>query len=298
MFDLPSKSDIEKISYELLKQSKSLGVFPTPVNKLIEYSDLRFASNVDLSKVNKSFLDKLTDEVSKKFVKTMSLVRGILDRRERIIYLDLSQLASRQNFVKLHEQGHDILPWQNKVLQCLDDDETLDPNTQEEFEAEANYFASSTLFQLETFDEEMRKLELGIKTPMHLATKFGSSRHAALRKYVERTNYRCALIVLEKSKQGIFTECLLRNLFCSISFLKTFGEMEFPSTLDFNWSFAREYCQGKRFHENGEINLVTKNGMTNFNYHFFNNNYNGFVLLFPNGEVKTKRTKIEIVNSF
>jgi Zn-dependent peptidase ImmA (M78 family) len=297
MFDLPSKSDIEKISLDLLKQSKALDIFPTPVDDIISYANLHFESNVDLSIINQSFISKLSDKVSQKYLEAIGLVRGFIDRREKIIYLDLSQRLCRQNFVKLHEVGHDTLFWQKDILDHLDNDASLDPYTKEEFEAEANYFASSTLFQQDRFEHEMAKLELGIKAPMYLAKYFGASNHAALRRYVECSKKRCALIVLEKiSKKGEFPQCSKKDFFQSIIFNETFGTIELPEVFGYTWQFAQEYYNGKKFHENGTINLTTENGQVEFQYHFFNNTFNAFVFLFPIGEINKTRTKIIISN--
>jgi len=187
MFEGPTKDEIETIASALLKQSKALHVFPTPVDQIISYADLHFDGKVDLSVVNKTFLRTLSERLSAKFRQAMEAVRGILDRRENTIYLDLSQSAPRQNFVKLHEVGHHVLYWQGQILEHLESDMTLDQNTIEEFEAEANYFATCMLFQLERFEQEAKKFELGIKTPMHLAKLFGASVHATLRRYVDNS---------------------------------------------------------------------------------------------------------------
>lgn len=295
MFDLPSKPDIERISMDLLKQSKALDVFPTPVDKIVNYANLHFESKVDLSLIDKSFLSKFSERVSHKFLETMNLVRGFIDRREKIIYLDLSQNINRQNFVKLHEVGHDSLYWQKDILEYIDDDSTLDINTKEEFEAEVNYFPSLTLFQQDRFENEMKKLELGIKSPMHLAKMFGASNHAALRRYVECSNNRCALIVLEKNK-GLNSHVLFpkKDFFQSVKFQQTFGNIELPNEFGFTWKFAQDYYFGKRYHEEGEISFNTENGTIDFCYHFFNNTYNAFVFIFPHGEINKTRTKIII----
>lgn len=40
MLDELAKKDIEKISFDILSQSKSIDVFPTPVDQLLSYSNL------------------------------------------------------------------------------------------------------------------------------------------------------------------------------------------------------------------------------------------------------------------
>ena len=91
----------------------------------------------------------------------------------------MSQGKPKQGFVKLHEVEHDVLPWQKNVHYILDDDDdSLHTDTHEEFEAEANYFASATLFQNDRFVTELNQLSLGIESPMQMAKIFGASIHA------------------------------------------------------------------------------------------------------------------------
>lgn len=293
MIDLPSKNDIEKISFDLLKQSKSIDIFPTPVDNIVQYANLYIEKKIDLSRINQSFLSKLTETAATKFIEAFEQVRGFIDRREKVIYLDLSQNQQRQNFIKLHEVGHDTLFWQKKILEHLDDDHTLDPATQEEFEAEANYFASVTLFQHDRFEREIKSLELSIKTPMYLAKKFGASVHASLRRYVECSKKRCALLVLENiSQKGEFPQCKKRDFFQSSKFTDSFGEIYIPCIFGYKWPFTQDYYHRKKYHENGFVNLSTENGDVEFKYHFFNNSFNAFIFLFPLGEVNKTRTKI------
>jgi len=297
MFEGPSKDDIETMALALLKESKAFDVFPTPVDQIVKYANLHFEGKIDLSKIEKSFLRTLSEKLSDKFFQAIGTVRGILDRSEKTIYLDLSQAPSRQTFVKLHEVGHHVLYWQGEILEHLENDMTLDPNTLEEFEAEANHFATCILFQMDRFEYEVKKLELGIKAPMHLAKFFGASVHATLRRYVEGSKNRCALLVLENvSKKGSVPKCSKKGFFASTKFSKSFGIIDIPNEFGFKWQFAQDYYLGKRYHERGEIMLLTEDGPVNFKYHFFNNNYNAFVFLFPLGETKTARTKIKVIS--
>lgn len=225
----------------------------------------------------------------------MQKVRGFLDRREKIIYLDLAQSVNRQNFVKLHETGHGVLPWQKQTMEFLDDDDSLDPLTNEEFEAEANYFASITLFQQDRFDSEISKLPLSLETVTHLSKQFGASVHATFRRYVERSNKRCALLVLQNiTPQGDKPNCEPRNYFHSEPFRHDFGNLQWKNNLGYKWLFVQDYYYGRRFKTNGEITLDTQNGKVEFNYHFFNNTYNAFVFFFPKGERIKSRTKFII----
>jgi len=284
--------DINRIVFDILKQSKSLHIFPTPVDQIIEFTELRIDSKVDLNEIPSNYLSQSTEKLKK----VLRDVRGVLDRREKIIYIDPNQSEPRKNFVKLHEVGHDILPWQRKFYEYIqDDDDTIDTHQNEEFEFEANYFASSTLFQLDRFDEEAQKLPLEIKSPMYLAKFFGSSQHAALRRYVLGSKKRCALLVLKDIAQSsVAIGCAVRNYFQSDGFTKAFGEIIWETEIGVKWQFVQDYLRKRRFHTDGVCCLFTKDGPLTFQYHYFFNTFNAFVFIFPLGEKNVSRTKIYV----
>ena len=290
MIDNYTKQQIEQIAYELLKSSKALDKFPTPVDDIVAHADLLVEMGVDLSTMDTSFFKKFSSDISK----ILSKVRGILDRREKTIYLDLSQPVTRKNFVKLHEAGHHLLPWQKEIFDCLDNDQTLSNSVQEQFEVEANYFASVVLFQHDRFRDQMRKLDLSIGATLSLAKTFGASNHATMRKFVETSTKRCALLVLEKHEfAGKMPLYKTRDYFQSEKFSATFGEIAWPEKLGYKWEFVKDYYHGRRMKTDGVIKLETGAGIHQFEYHFFNTTYNGFVLFFPKSE--NKKSKINYV---
>lgn len=290
MIDPFSKKEIDKISNEILKHSEAYDIFPTPIDKILSYTELRIAGDIDLSNIDSNILSQLTGTLKS----TLEKIRGFLDREEKTIYLDLSQSNNRQSFIKLHETGHEVLPWQNEILKYLDNDSTLDINTKEAFESEANYFASAMLFQQDRFFTEMTKLPLSIESPMYLAKKFGASNHAAIRKYIECSKSRCALLVLKNiSPKGMTPICEIRNYFQSTSFTQEFGEITWNDKLGYLWPFVQDYYHGRKFNKTGELIYKTDISSTRFKYHFFNNSYNAFVFIFPYGE--SKKSKIKFV---
>lgn len=290
--DLSSKKDIENISFDILKSSKSLDVFPTPIDKILQYSELIVAEGIDLKSLEKKYKIFFFSEIFKTGV---SKIRGFLDRSEKLIYLDLEQNINRQSFVKLHETGHHVLPWQKATLEFIDDDDTLNLDVIEQFEAEANYFASLTLFQNDRFLNEVKKYELGLPAVMQISKHFGASGHATFRRYVECSTRRCALLVLENlSPKGQVVKADKRNEFYSDAFLKEFGHINWPSSFGYKWEFMQDHCFKRKFKTNGTISLPLKNENRDFSYHFFDNSYNAFVMIFPKGENKATRHKIII----
>jgi hypothetical protein len=281
--------EIEKIARNVLIGSKAWGKFPTPVDQIVSYAELQVASGVDLSQVEPSFFTKKLHSLKR----ALSKVLAAVDLREKTIYLDLSQRQERQSFNKLHETGHKALIWQRDTYIHLDDEITLDPDTDELFERQASWFASDALFQLERFEDEAARLPLTIKSPIALAKTFGGSRHASLRRYVAKSKKRCALLVLEKPMMNGEFSAEVRNYFQSPSFTTEFGLLEWPSKCGLDFQFIKEAKFGAKFHEKGQITLAVANGeFVAFGYHYFNNTYNIFVLLLPPGEKIRSRTTI------
>lgn len=301
MIDDFTRKEIEKISYNIFKESKSLNVFPTPVDQILSYSNFALDNSIQLNSVDGFFFgaikEKLLNPSKKALSKALSKVMGIFDREERMIYVDigLDSNIGKRNFVKLHEIGHGVLSWQDEIMLALDNDETLNEEYEEQFEAEANYFASITLFQHDLFLDECQKLNLGLGAVMALRKKFGSSVHSAFRNYVLQSKNRCALLVLNHpvSKNGFTNILTTRNLFYSSTFLSEIGELDLPSDFGFKWAFVKDFKYKKRFHEDGSISLITKEGeQIKAGYHFFNNSYNSFVFIFPKGEKNRAKTRI------
>ncbi|HEY4064665.1 MAG TPA: ImmA/IrrE family metallo-endopeptidase [Puia sp.] len=291
MTELPSADDIDKISRSILKGSHAWGIFPTPVDKIVNFTELVINKQIDISKVHEGYLQRAPEAL----FRALGKLRGLFDRSRKTIYLDFSQLPTRRNFVKLHETGHGVLPWQQTIYEVLeDDDDSLSQNAIEEFEQEANYFASVTLFQHEIFFNELKKFHMGIDAAVALSKRFGASLHATLRKYIEHSPKRCALLVLDKAPPiKSISGFPKRNFFASARFLATFGTIEWPEIFGLEWSFAKDYYSNRKGIIPGTVEIETGNGAECLQYQFFNNHYNGLVFLFPPGEKQS--SKIDLI---
>jgi len=288
MDDHHSKREIDNLIYEILKSSKSLDVFPTPIDTIIEYCELNLSNKSDFHRIPSNYVPKKIDS----FTRMIRKILGAFDRDEKEIYIDPSLPHVKQNFVKLHETAHGVIPWQ-KEIKYKDNEYTLSPDVKDAFEAEANYFASGGLFQLNRFEDEMNKLPLEIGSPMALAKKFGGSNHAAIRRYAEVSKKRCCLLVLQEKNGNSSSQTLdLKNSFQSRSFTKEFGELTWPKNFNMDFPFMIDYNQKRRFHTDGTIQLLIHGEFIEFSYHYFNNHYNVFVLIIPVGEKNKSRTKI------
>ena len=125
---------------------------------------------------------------------------------------------------------------------------------------------------------------------MYLANYFGGSVHAALRRYIDCSKNRCALIILE-GLDIIECTCNVRNFLTSSSFAKELGHVNFPKVVDKSWPFVQDYIVGRRFKKDGRLLYRAEDGDLDLSYQFFDNTYNAFVFLYPVGEAnKTKVT--------
>jgi hypothetical protein len=278
MAEVPLKQDIEQISLDLLKQSKALDVFPTPVNRIVACANLIVSGEVDLAHHKESFISRISNVVTSGW----DHIRGFIDRREKVIYLDKSVGTSRQNFVALHETGHDILPWQGAVMTCADNDDSLAPYVKDEFEAQASYFASGTLFQRDRFDKEVRELGVGLNPAKAISKKFGASIHATLRRMVECQGRSCALIVLENRT---FLNCTVRDIIRSGAFEEKYGGIFLPKQLDADYSFAEDFILNRKFKIDGMVSMPTASGLIPMKYEFFFNHYYALVLVYAEGDL-------------
>lgn len=274
IIDDVTRQDISAHSSDLLKACGAEDIYPTPVDRIVEYVGLDVSSKRKLT-IDSSYISSNPKLLKRAWQK----IQGLLFRQEKKVLIDSNCLPAKQQFVKLHEVGHHVLPWQKAISEIMpDDDQTLDFDVKEKFEAEANMFASETLFQGEKFAQLTEKMPLSIESAINLSDKFGSSIHSSIRRYVEYGHQCCALLVMEKTTQF---GALLRNLFHSDSFLANYFPLPFPQVLDVNsYPFVNLYCQGYRNAYKGTFDININGDICIFHYEYFNNSYNGFVLIY------------------
>lgn len=268
-----TKQDIKKWSHDLLVSSRCIDTFPTPADELAAFINLK-VSPQDLSLVTPIYIDRDSSILKK----LLGQLRGLLVREARIIYLDRSCNLERQRFTLLHEVGHN-LPWQVAIASMhADDDFTLSPETKEQFEAEASYFASETMFQGDKFAEMVKDKPLTIQTAIKVSPFFGASIHATLRRLVEFSPVRCALLVM---KDPTPTKATLRDLFHSQSFLSDIGSIEFGENLEsVKYPFVESYVRRENTGY-GKFLAPVNESSIELRYEYFFNGYNGFVLFYP-----------------
>ncbi len=213
-----------------LVAANALGRFPTPVDDVIAAAKHTVAAGQD---IDQGFLAKARKKAGNALRRAMSKVLGVLDVAAKIMHLDKLVPIQKLPFLKLHELGHGVLPWQRDLYAIAEDcEKTIDPEVAEAFERESNAFACEVLFQLDSFAATAADCPFGLKTPLRLSKKYGASVYATLRRYVTTNQRACAVVVLEPPKacQGHGFTAALRRVVSSPTFTAQFGELQLPET--------------------------------------------------------------------
>jgi Zn-dependent peptidase ImmA (M78 family) len=213
------------VTIEVKRLLRAAGVkdkIPTPKAEILACARLVETGELDLSEYESSFSEKARDV----FHRTFAKIRGFLDRRSEVCYVDPMLPDSRKLFTTYHEVSHRIFEWQ-RIVCTQDDDETLSFECKNLFESEANFGAAEILFQCERFEIEARDYQPDIPSALYLADKYGASRHATLRRFAERNRVPCILLVLvptsrENSDGG--TSFYVVYSIPSESFIREFGD--------------------------------------------------------------------------
>lgn len=261
----------------------ALGKIPTPLDDVAGALDLSTPEDLyDLAGAPPGLVARMGRLLGK--------VAGAFAVRERVVYLDLTQPLRQQRFVHGHEIGHCGLPWHDGAYYC-DDRYTLDPDTRDELEAEANAFSAELLFNLDAFTHQAHASRPGLAPALELADTFGTSRHSAIRRYVEDAPRPCALLILGKylvHPGGRPSLKILRGLE-STDFRDRYGPISdcLPTTLALDDSqLARDAQTALRGLADtpivsGDLTTDSRRGAVRLDYEVYSNTYRVFVLLIP-----------------
>jgi hypothetical protein len=282
-------AEVRRHAERLLHEADASGRMPTPVPDLVEAAKLSVARDVSL---DDGFLKRLYRKLTAPIRNAIEKVLGLLDSRDRTIYLDQTVHRNKQTFLSLHEVGHDFMPWQRDTFAIMEDCErTLDPEIQDQFERQANVFASEVLFQLDRFRDDAASCPLAIRTPLDLAKRYGASCYAAVRRYVSTNRRACVVLVLNAPvyEVGVGYTATLRRSVASPAFVKRFGTPAWPAAyrpgdplhrfLPFEHPFTKPTgCQIRNGNAEQEPCVVEA----------FNSSYQIFVLIYPESELRVR----------
>lgn len=255
---------------------------PTPVDDLVVCTGLTLSAHISLDARNAEHFAAIlnVDDLRSALRKAM----GILNRRTGEIYTNAAMTPAKNNFVILHEVGHQALPWQRGLAMHYDDDATLSDETVSVFEREANLFAADTLFQLERFATDAADLPLGLPAVLELAKRYRASVHASLRRYVESSSTPCFVFVLSNQPVVRATTAMYPVLATheSPAFTLRFPTWTRPRYLPMAHPMFSHVSQGKRIDmEHAEFTLVEDCIAHDTIAHIINNGHHLLVLLIP-----------------
>jgi hypothetical protein len=219
-------------AFRALKEAGALGVFPTPVADIMSVAKI---VEVEDEVLSPSLVDKFrmgVEKVSGTLKRALSKVMGLFHASAGLVFIDRTLLPVRQKFIRLHESAHGFLKWQRPMYAVVEDcEKSLDPDTAELFDREANVFASEILFQLDTFYEMARDEPFSYKTPVGLSKKFDASLYSSIRQYVSKNHRCCAVLVLNPPDliPGDGFQATLRRIVGSESFTAMFASYPWPA---------------------------------------------------------------------
>jgi hypothetical protein len=274
---------IQKAADEFLKKSGAYGVFPTPMDALIKHADVEV---VEDNVFDEGFIKRMWHKGGDLIKKAISKVQGLLDVGARLVFIDKAKLRVKQSFLTLHEIAHATLPWQCKTYQIIEDcEETLSSEKSDDFDKEANAFATEVLFQGSSFTKDAAEREFEIWTPVRLAgSKYKtSSIYAAIRRYVFCSEKACAVVVMEMPQlvEGKGAVCKLRRSVHSPLFDTIFGPIKWPEELSSGDPMGACIPVGKRKSSGKQqIYIRDKNGDNHLCiFESFTQTYQVFILI-------------------
>jgi len=221
---------VRREAHRILLKSDAIGRFPTPVKDILSAAKIEV---VDDDILNEGFLSKLKRKAGKALKRAIAKTLGLLDVKERLVFIDRTVHAVRQTFIKIHEVGHYFMVWQRKLYAVVEDcEKTISPDVEDYFDREANVFTSEVLFQLDRFTEEAEDYEFGIKVPIKLSRKYGASIYASIRRYVSKNKRACTVIVIDPPvlTEGYGFQANLRRVISSPKFHELVGDVNWPNS--------------------------------------------------------------------
>lgn len=274
----------------LLRAADVRGLIPTPRSQIIACARLVETGELDLSLYEES----ITHKAVGLFYKAMNKVRGFFDRSTKQLYVDPELHDSKKTFVTYHEVIHKIATWQH--IQCTEDDDlTISMECETLFESEANYGAAEIIFQCEAFENEAKDFELSIPSALYLAQKYDSSRHSALRRFVERNHRPCLLLILKQTRRQNADGAMSFYISYAIpsdSFLAKFGD---PLDSLFAGPFINPDHELGYILNNGQRGDITLRDLNGFSrscgVECYDNTYHTFMLIHPK-DLPSSRTAV------
>ncbi len=256
---LEDRLNVRRHAERLLAKAEARGVLPTPVDQILEAAGLRMAPE----SLDESLVQRLRRQASDLAKRALSKLLGLLHLGDRLIFVDRALHEKKILFIKLHETGHGWLPHQRDTYALLEECEhTLDPDVRDAFEREANVFAGEVLFQLDRFTQDAADCSFGVRTPLQLSKRYGSSVYAAMRRYARTHAEAVVLLVFDPPDAipGLGFEATLRRAEQSDAFTARFGRVTWPGKVSPDSQLGALIPIGRRMSSPLPVKMVDANG--------------------------------------
>ena len=294
------QDDVKSYCDRLLQTAEVRGVYPTPIDKIVEAAELVKSGDLTLLEIKEEvFPQRIWRLLKSSLSDLISDVRAGLFPKEKIIFINPNTPTASVPFVTLHECVHNILPWQRKTFIYLDDEKTLDPQARHRFEREANFGASYLLWQGEVYVKKSLDMPISAATPVSLANLFGGSIHSSMRYYVENHRAPVGLLVFQSnningSPVDLLNRHRLRYFKASQSFKSRFAIQNFSfSKADISILLTR--TREIDLYWKGEIMLNINNDFVLFEYSGYETPYNIFIILAQHKSVRRYGKPIVVI---
>ncbi len=182
-----SAQELTELAAQLLDQSGAIGVYPTPVGRIVKAAGLINRHDDALAVV---VFEDISDQTRSALPTLLAKSRGIVSHRSGEIHLSPSLHTDEQRrFVTLHEVAHYVIPWHRDLAGECKEAAFLDKATHTLFENEANFLAGELLFQCSRHGDLMSSRYKANEAIFDAARKYGASLTATHRRVIETSRY-------------------------------------------------------------------------------------------------------------
>lgn len=193
---------------------------PTPVDRLLDYRRLQTAEKFEFQRKHvlygiRRFGKRLWNTVRNR-------VAGLLDLESRHIAINPALHPRHREFLQFHEIGHELLSWHRELF-VVTSEHDLTPDIRERFEADANYFAAQTIFQIDDLAHAYRGKRLRTSDLAAVAARYEASLTATVYQYVQIQDLPTALLMGRPTGPAGSKSIRFRRGVANPAFLREFG---------------------------------------------------------------------------
>ena len=105
-------AEIRAEAERLLRHAGAVGVLPTPVDEIMRAAKIQVVP-IALDDGYLAQIRRKAAQAGRALLSALSKVWGVFDPKSRVAFIDPETPKEKLPFLKLHEGGHAVLPWQS-----------------------------------------------------------------------------------------------------------------------------------------------------------------------------------------